>query len=72
MAAKAQPRALRVASFDLLLLHNPDRRGFETAAVLGGATSGARRGLASALGVAPGPASGFTLDLIGCFERYGG
>ena len=23
------------------------------------------------LGVAPGPANGFTLDVIGCFERYG-
>ena len=23
------------------------------------------------MGVAPGPANGFTLDLIGCFERYG-
>ena len=28
-------------------------------------------GLASAIGVAPGPANGFTLDLIACFERFG-
>ena len=28
-------------------------------------------GLAGALGLAPGPANGFTLDTIGCFERYG-
>ena len=28
-------------------------------------------GLTGALGVAPGPANGFTLDLIGCLERYG-
>jgi aryl-alcohol dehydrogenase-like predicted oxidoreductase len=28
-------------------------------------------GLAGAIGVAPGPANGFTLDLIGCFERFG-
>jgi aryl-alcohol dehydrogenase-like predicted oxidoreductase len=28
-------------------------------------------GLVKALGVAPGPANGFTLDLIDCFERFG-
>src|SRR5205807_2489745 len=28
-------------------------------------------GLTRLLGVAPGPANGFTLDLIGCFERFG-
>ena len=28
-------------------------------------------GLADAIGVAPGPANGFTLDVIACFERFG-
>ena len=28
-------------------------------------------GLTGAIGVAPGPANGFTLDLIDCFERFG-
>ena len=28
-------------------------------------------GLTRALGVAPGPANGFTLDVIDCFERFG-
>ena len=28
-------------------------------------------GLTRLLGVAPGPANGFTLDLIDCFERFG-
>jgi aryl-alcohol dehydrogenase-like predicted oxidoreductase len=28
-------------------------------------------GLASAIGIAPGPANGFTLDLVRCFERFG-
>ncbi len=28
-------------------------------------------GLADAIGVAPGPANGFTLDLLDCFERFG-
>ena len=31
----------------------------------------ATRASRGALGVAPGPANGFTLDVIGCFERYG-
>jgi aryl-alcohol dehydrogenase-like predicted oxidoreductase len=28
-------------------------------------------GLTDAIGIAPGPANGFTLDLIDCFERFG-
>ena len=28
-------------------------------------------GLCNAIGVAPGPANGFTLDVIGCLERFG-
>jgi aryl-alcohol dehydrogenase-like predicted oxidoreductase len=58
-------------SFDLLLLHNPDRRGFESPEVWGALRELRDEGLARGLGVAPGPANGFTLDLIGCFERYG-
>ena len=58
-------------SFDLLLLHNPDRRGFESPEVWEALRELRDEGLAGALGVAPGPANGFTLDLIGCFERYG-
>src|SRR5919109_494210 len=57
--------------YDLLLLHNPDRRGFESPAVWDGLRELRDEGLARMLGVAPGPANGFTLDLIGCFERYG-
>ncbi len=28
-------------------------------------------GLAGQIGVAPGPANGFTLDMINCMERFG-
>jgi aryl-alcohol dehydrogenase-like predicted oxidoreductase len=57
--------------FDVLLLHNPDRTGYSSEAVWD-AMSGLRdEGLAGAIGVAPGPANGFTLDLLGCFERFG-
>jgi len=58
-------------SFDVLLLHNPDRRGYESEAVWEALRAVRDEGLAGALGVAPGPANGFTLDTIGCFERYG-
>jgi aryl-alcohol dehydrogenase-like predicted oxidoreductase len=71
MATERSLERCGVDSFDLLMLHNPDRRGFESAEVweaLGGVRDD---GLAKALGVAPGPANGFVLDLIGCLERHG-
>jgi aryl-alcohol dehydrogenase-like predicted oxidoreductase len=58
-------------SFDLLLLHNPDRRGFEAPEVWEALGELRDQGLAGQIGLAPGPANGFTLDVIGCFERYG-
>jgi aryl-alcohol dehydrogenase-like predicted oxidoreductase len=57
--------------FDLLLLHNPDRTGYTSAAVWDALEQVRADGLARRLGVAPGPANGFTLDLIDCFERFG-
>jgi aryl-alcohol dehydrogenase-like predicted oxidoreductase len=57
--------------FDLLLLHNPDRRGFESPEVWEALRELRDEGLTRRLGVAPGPANGFVLDVIGCFERYG-
>ena len=59
-----------VERFDLLLLHNPDRTGYLSAAVWEGMQALRDAGLTRLLGVAPGPANGFTLDLIGCFERF--
>jgi aryl-alcohol dehydrogenase-like predicted oxidoreductase len=60
-----------VDRFDLLLLHNPDRVGFTSEAVWDGMAALREAGLAGAIGVAPGPANGFTLDLIDCLERFG-
>ncbi len=57
--------------FDLLLLHNPDLTGYTSEAVWQGMAALQEAGLASQLGVAPGPANGFTLDLIHCFEKFG-
>ena len=57
--------------FDLLLLHNPDRTGYTSETVWEGMAALRERGLTRMIGVAPGPANGFTLDLIDCFERFG-
>jgi aryl-alcohol dehydrogenase-like predicted oxidoreductase len=57
--------------FDLLLLHNPDRIGYSSEAVWAGMSALREQGLTRLIGVAPGPANGFTLDLIDCFERFG-
>ncbi len=56
--------------FDLLLLHNPDHTGYSSPAVWEGMQGVREAGLTRLLGVAPGPANGFTLDLIDCFERF--
>ena len=64
MAAERSLERCGADRFDLLLLHNPDRIGYSSR------TSGTRsRGCATrawqtAIGVAPGPANGFTLDVI--------
>jgi aryl-alcohol dehydrogenase-like predicted oxidoreductase len=58
-------------AFDLLLLHNPDRTGFTSPDVWEALDEVRAEGLAGRLGVAPGPANGFTLDVIDCFERFG-
>jgi aryl-alcohol dehydrogenase-like predicted oxidoreductase len=57
--------------FDVLLLHNPDRTGYTSEAVWDGMAALRDDGLADLLGIAPGPANGFTLDLIDAFERFG-
>ena len=58
--------------FDLLLLHNPDSTGYSSDAVWNGMQAVREEGMADFLGIAPGPANGFTLDLILSFERFGG
>jgi len=71
MAAERSLERLGAESFDLLLLHNPDRTGYESEAVWDGMATLRDAGLARLIGIAPGPANGFTLDLIHCFERFG-
>ncbi len=57
--------------FDLLLLHNPDRTGYGSEAVWDAMAAMREDGLADRIGIAPGPANGFTLDLIATLERFG-
>ena len=71
MATERSLERCGVDSFDLLLLHNPDRTGYTSEVVWDAMASLREEGLAGAIGVAPGPANGFSLDLIDCFERFG-
>jgi aryl-alcohol dehydrogenase-like predicted oxidoreductase len=71
MASERSLERLGQDRFDLLLLHNPDRTGYESEAVWDGITALREAELADAVGIALGPANGFTLDLVRCFERFG-
>jgi aryl-alcohol dehydrogenase-like predicted oxidoreductase len=71
MATERSLERCGVDAFDLLLLHNPDRTGYGSPEVWDGMAALRDAGLTRAIGVAPGPANGFTLDLIACLERFG-
>jgi aryl-alcohol dehydrogenase-like predicted oxidoreductase len=71
MAAERSLGRIGADAFDLLLLHNPDRTGYTSPAVWEAMAAVRDAGLTRLLGVAPGPANGFTLDVIDCFERFG-
>ena len=71
MAAEKQLERLGKDRFDLFLLHNPDATGYTHEAVWKGMAALKETGITRLLGIAPGPANGFTLDLIDAFERYG-
>jgi len=71
MAAERSLERIGASCFDLLLLHNPDRVGYSSEAVWDGMEALREAGLTERIGIAPGPANGFTLDLISCLERFG-
>ncbi len=71
MATERSLERCGIDHFDLLLLHNPDRTGYTSETVWDGMSALREAGLTRLIGVAPGPANGFTLDLIDCFERFG-
>ncbi|HUL51419.1 MAG TPA: aldo/keto reductase [Candidatus Nitrosotalea sp.] len=71
MAAEKSLARCRAEKFDCLLLHNPDSIGYTSDAVWKAMNRLQDAKLTDSIGVAPGPANGFTLDLILCFERFG-
>ncbi len=71
MATERSLERCGLDGFDLLLLHNPDRIGYTSEVVWEGMAALRDSGLTRLIGVAPGPANGFTLDLISCLERFG-
>jgi aryl-alcohol dehydrogenase-like predicted oxidoreductase len=71
MATERSLQRCGIDRFDLLLLHNPDRTGYTSEHVWNGMAALRDAGLTGMIGVAPGPANGFTLDLIDCLERFG-
>ena len=71
MATEKSLERCQTDHFDLVLLHNPDLTGYTSDRVWNGLQALRDAGLTRSLGVAPGPANGFTLDLIRCFERFG-
>ena len=70
MATEKSLERCRTTNFDLLMLHNPDFVGYSSDVVWEGMRSLKDQGLTKQLGVAPGPANGFTLDLMLNFERF--
>jgi aryl-alcohol dehydrogenase-like predicted oxidoreductase len=70
-ACEASLKNCATNHFDLLMLHNPDEIGYTNEDVWKGMAALKEEGLAERLGIAPGPANGFTLDLLHVFENFG-
>jgi aryl-alcohol dehydrogenase-like predicted oxidoreductase len=71
MATEKSLERCGVDHFDTLLLHNPDRTGYTSEVVWSAMAALKDEGLTRGLGIAPGPANGFALDIITCVERFG-
>ena len=70
-AVRASLESIGIESFDILLLQDPDQTGFRSQAVWDALAKAKAAGLTNALGIAPGPANGYTLDLLHAFDRFG-
>ncbi len=71
MATEKSLQRCQAQKFDLVLLHNPDLTGYTSDRVWNAMDKLREAKLADRLGIAPGPANGFTLDIALCFERFG-
>ncbi|MDB4369554.1 aldo/keto reductase [Akkermansiaceae bacterium] len=70
-ACEASLKNCQTDHFDLVMLHNPDEAGYTHKEVWKGMDALKQEGLSERLGIAPGPANGFTLDLLHVFENFG-
>lgn len=70
MATEKALQRLGTDYFDLLLLHNPDWLGYSHPKVWEALADLMESKVTRMLGIAPGPANGFTLDILSAFERY--
>ncbi len=71
MATERSLERVGVERFDLLMLHNPDHSGYHDPRVWEAMAAARDAGLADQIGLAPGPANGFTLDILACLESFG-
>ncbi len=71
MATEKSLARCGVDKFDCLMLHNPDSIGYTSDAVWKAMEKAQEAGLTGQLGIAPGPANGFSLDIILSLERFG-
>lgn len=71
MATERQLRSLGTDHLDCLMLHNPDSIGYSQEPVWKAMARVQEERMTEMLGIAPGPANGFTLDLILSYERFG-
>jgi aryl-alcohol dehydrogenase-like predicted oxidoreductase len=71
MATSRELERCGVDRFDLLMLHNPDEIGYTSEPLWDALNEVKLEGLTDRLGIAPGPANGFTLDLIYSLEKFG-
>ena len=70
MAAEKSLKRCQTDKFDVLMLHNPDSIGYSSDVVWNAMADRKAEGLTDKLGIAPGPANGFTLDILLNFQRF--
>lgn len=71
MAAEKSLERCQSDYFDSIWLHNPDFIGYSSSEVWQAMKSLKENNYTNKLGIAPGPANGFMIDLIYCFENFG-
>jgi aryl-alcohol dehydrogenase-like predicted oxidoreductase len=71
MAASKELERCGSDHFDLLMLHNPDETGYTNETLWKALAALKENGITRQLGIAPGPANGFSLDIVDCYERFG-